>query len=571
MLTDSEKQYLLEGGATEQFIEENQEYGKTLCTVLLFIQTKYPDRVQYVKRCFNSIDLEKETDEALTNLEFLCYTIDWNQITDGTYLVNNIAGVEWALMENLYVHEKRNAAHRLSINNINKLEQLRAVMMEGVEETRVVLNKLQLIAPEVKKNQQVHCLGGRMMPYFNVLMAFDDMNMRGMQIVYAAEYCDNDYQKMINLVLDRDRYLIAYVNKCSANSKDPMPQKAVHGGASATDPVMQVRGNESYHIMSEDRQAFRALNIDKIKIDYHKMDIVSHIDAETAIKIAQTWGFEVVTRYAINKSYDLWGDSTEKILMFNSKTGDILEACATSTDMCYGGCRIIAIRPNGSVQSAFLDSQPGVHGNSERFESNGTTFVILEADYRRGVFREYKYIHECDFDMSNINYNNIPVNGNPQLPMLDSYSSSALSCMARDLPEEFIGEYYQIIDRNDYTIMRAVNALLMPDMIEKHLTGKIKDCYVRWLEDKFTCLFENTYATNLNEQEFSKVMRFAFIIAGKTEYEEYEKAYKAHLKAYFKENPRNQAWFGDINKISFTPTDKEKTIMDLRLKKCNKA
>lgn len=470
-------------------------------------------------------------------------------------------------MKDMYRSEKTNAADRMSINNISDFDFLRAVMSEGVEEARGVFHEMKKIADSVKPQQVSHHLGGKMIPCYNTLLALDDMNIRGQQIVYAAQYCDGDYQKLVELAQERDEGLIAYINKKQAETGRLGADVAVEGGASSTQSFL-FGGVSPYHMTYVDMEDFASSGIEKQKRDYHSMDIYSGVSTEDAIEIAKTWGFEVAARYPVEDPLMRIEKKYEFLLMYNEKTGDFLEAPhASPGDVCFGGCRVVAARPAGAVARAFLSGMEGVRGNRERFSSGGKDFKYVEAHYSHGgVFHEYAKIGDTGVN-TGIGWKDVPVYGLVSLPVLEPEKGyeSLLFMVEQKLPAALRKEYNSLMADSAYSISTAAKALLMPDAVNTRLSSKARECYVKWEEDPFVSLFENSYATNSSVGQYSAVMRLAFALTGKENYAECEDAYKEYIREYLKSHQHRAGEFSDIDEADFEPSENDRKVAALLL------
>lgn len=108
---------------------------------------------------------------------------------------------------------------RLSENSqyANNDSGLFALMSEGkdkiVEILKAVQRKSIAVDKEMKRtHEKKPTLGGQLFLVYMNILALDDMNIRGEQIKYAYEYCDNDITTFIQCIRARDKNMIDYVN-----------------------------------------------------------------------------------------------------------------------------------------------------------------------------------------------------------------------------------------------------------------------------------------------------------------------------------------------------------------------
>lgn len=441
-----------------------------------------------------------------------------------------------------YDNHKRTISGRISTNDINYDCDQNFLLCEGFQEAFSVILELDTVSKGVFNDQKIFGMGGHRVPALNTLLAYDDMNIRGVQLMYAADYVDRDFQKLAKLIQRRDSTLLEYINKRSAeditdvNPKVTQHYVAVSGGASATemstfgnlnrmDVVMDVISAGQY-LMSE---------VEPLKMDYASMDIVDGTDPELAVRIAQAHGFELV----MSNSYkDKWSAGNTRYIFYNKETKDFLVATSNTKSITYGGCRILAARDNYSGSTIFGP----VKGNISHF-TDKSGFIVYECDHREGpIFNMYKHLvpSSNEYDPSCF-----PHTGSCSLPLLKYMSSETFFNLSRDLPDELRGTYFTT---ETYFIEEIINIIMMWQNYDTVVPSELNPYYRFLKDDIVAALYDISYFTNRKGSDLQIAMRLAAAYTGidnDTLGQWYNNTLEL-LEAQRAANPDNK-WFANIS------------------------
>lgn len=420
----------------------------------------------------------------------------------------------YKMLEEKYGSEKKNKGFRTSINKVaDNIEELNFMLAEGNVRAFQIIKEIDAIAQGIFKEQVIpEIFGGHFMPALNTKLGMDDMNIRGQQLVYAEEYCDGDIPKLCRYLQQRNNNMVSYINKKTAQDfeKDKYDfyimrrfPIAVSGGASSTS---EFEFSETFSLMMnrENYKKFLESEVEKETIDYSSMDITSGTPKDTALKISEAHGFELQSRIGIMSGYDR---NFEHILMLNTETGDILEACALDDDFCYGGCNVLAPR-KGNVKRAIFRTEPGFRGNSERFE-NGSDYSLYDCSYQEGVFKQLAVLPENK--MEDIDLTGYPIAGVVSLPVPEFLNGGELELFVHHTDMTM-----HLQDDGWYMVSKIINALYMRENWDEWMTEKLEPFYRCWKENFANAMIEYTYLGNMacNPYCVEKAFQFASAFTG---------------------------------------------------------
>ena len=290
-----------------------------------------------------------------------------------------------------------------------RLGEYDELMAESNEEAKNVLEKVSVVAMnEASKGlehgrDQLAFLQTRLTADLNFKLAFDDMNIRGQQLVDAFEWAGGDAQKLYRALQDRDEEMVKYVNHCTAERYDPEKQ--------GIQPIAVRDGASFIHNNSEKLSKLYMKDLDEAKqylindfarntIDYSRLDINAETTREEGIKIAEAHGF----RLGLELDTEPFSATPAKDYLFINDRGDILTAHSSDKDFCYGGCEIHGTRKaEQRVTGMKLDMQENFYGERDKkvlqfttsYDNNHDMFHAYEQSFandQRTVPQEMKEI-----------------------------------------------------------------------------------------------------------------------------------------------------------------------------------
>ena len=403
----------------------------------------------------------------------------------------------------LYTGSPINAQGRISVNNMKYVYEIKICLSEGHIDTYHILTCMENIARGKESGPQAFGNNIHML-----MLALDDMGMRGIQIIYARDYYDGNMQALYDGIRSRDGRMIEYINKRTAMeyNKDRIHNPdyiAVGYGASSTHHGFGAPEQE-FHLDPFNMHRYMKSDVEPIKIDYKKMDIREGVDRETGIRIAQAYGFEMMFEHPFKTDFD----ERVQIVMVNKKTGDMLSADTTKDNMVYGGCRILAPRYEG-VKRAIFKGEPGVHGNCEEFE--GTPWRLWECSYHEGCFAQYRTIPVISAD--EIPWDKAPYRGGVDMPLPELVNENLCWSFFSKLPDdlEFL---YPYVHSEAYTVPMFANLMAAPGMIRKFVPEDCHKYYCRILDDPAQCFADSSYLSIYSPVQFVILFRLSAAITG---------------------------------------------------------
>lgn len=350
---------------------------------------------------------------------------------------------------------------RVSFNNVDMFNDS-IIMGEGIKKAQDIASSLQSWSANKRTQNNpddpLGTMGMRAWNMMNILLGLDDMNIRGYQLIYAMEYVDGSIEKLYE-VLDggRSQELVAYVNKKSAEAYmggyRSQNQVAVCSGASFCHDGSMGRSdmNRSSLIMTMDKaEDFATANVQPISVDYSKLDIVNRVDFESAIRICEARGFEIVRFVPRQRER---GERVGSLIMYNQKTRDYIVANSCMDDnISYGGTSLYVHRtiPQERWRETFdwLGSSGG---------HDGQEGMYYEWTYNDGLFKYWEhsldFVPEKDYDWSLIGFGHygIPIPKYFDMPVI--YSGTLQDSLD---PKA----YYLMHDMGSYYFEKLVNKIL---------------------------------------------------------------------------------------------------------------
>lgn len=468
-----------------------------------------------------------EVNSYLTDVFNVFYKVYTAQKYDTNLATTCKSPAEYAmrLMQCLFSEEPKTITTRISINGDKVDKDL--LVSEGILASYAIIKKLRTVSSTINSKQGAGVMFGHLIPQMNIVLSLDDMNIRGMQVCYAADYVDGDIQRLCKLVTHRNSDMIEYVNKCTAENFVPGNFEkplfvAVDSGASATgDRIVFSNRRPTEFIMDVTAaERFKSSNVTRSVIDYASMDIFrGSCTLDVAIKIAEAHGFELISDIPRDNRFS---EETHHIIMFNNKTGDFLEAVSALEDnFTYGGARIIAAR-NGAVQRAYMSGVQGVQGNTQSFEHNKHWHLYV-CDYNEGMFEQYQYLP--DVDITSIPWNDYPVKGMVALPYPHTVDVNCMFGITRKLPED-LSQYIGIFHHEEYTIPDWVNIMCAANKVKNHVKPEYHKYFDSVLSDKYKAFARAAYLTIKGADKIAEFFRMTACIVNLSndEIEKYKQA-----------------------------------------------
>ncbi len=252
-------------------------------------------------------------------------------------------------------------------------------------------------------------------------LGFDDMNIRGRQILDALEYAGGNVWELYQMLnrpypeSTRDPNLVAYVNACAArriqNKESDMEYIAVCGGASfchmgsilpigmmSTDEELNRAKKYSFRMTAENGAYEHYLSdIKPITVDYKQIDVISNTPMQDAIKAAKARGFQML-RMGVERPSS-FGSMLRPFMMYNPDTAAFIYAGgATQSNACYSGIDLDFWAEKGAID--FSLAMGGSSGSINGYED----VIWHEYSYNNGLFAEYDncafllHSEKLDFD-----------------------------------------------------------------------------------------------------------------------------------------------------------------------------
>lgn len=306
---------------------------------------------------------------------------------------------------------------------INSNELATAVMSEGIKESEGIYTKvIETAGYHMPKDSQRNILGD---PFMNsewnsrsVLLAMDDMNIRGQQLIYAFEYYDKDIHSLVTGLLNRDLKMVEYINyKIQSTGYHlegsmPIMPKATSSGASFTEG-MGFNPPEILMISSDEEYS----EVNRVSVDYSTRSIDSTTSLEEGLNILHALGFKDVWKSKLQnisgQKVDIWGDVNYYLILQNPDNGSICEInSATDKSMTHGGIEImvpfktdmsVSLKYLGAVEINVVDGKEDY--SVGRIQSNGFDDIA-------SIYREFVKAVECEKDTTVLGYgtwNEMPI------------------------------------------------------------------------------------------------------------------------------------------------------------------
>ena len=256
---------------------------------------------------------------------------------------------------------------RLVIGDVDGLYQ-NYIFGEGNKAAREALDSLcdmsSQYSQRMKSDDPMTQMGENFMVRMNMVMALDDMNIRGRQILDAMEYADNSAQTLYDLIMGvagrggRSKEVVDYCNyKAAKRIADGVSNEeyiAVQSGASFDyihkDPTfgMSMPGWRNDHeaayryLINHINYEDYLIEVKPIQVAWSTMDVTNGVDMDSFKKIVESRGFKLVRQFHAGKS---WGKDTYYMLYYSPSTGDWITAGqATQDDVTYGGVNMVVYR-----------------------------------------------------------------------------------------------------------------------------------------------------------------------------------------------------------------------------------
>lgn len=306
---------------------------------------------------------------------------------------------------------------RLSINDIGMFED-DYIYSEGIKKAYEIFKAFSSISQhdhDMKSaDYGTKSIAENMWFRMNIKLMFDDMHIRGIQIVDALEYAGGSVQKLYECVTHPfpentiDPNLVKYCNmKAAKRIRDRISNSeyiAVVGGASFDKHNMSKYSMCGYrnpelilceYKMTESNYMEYLEEIEPLEIDWSKIDIIQDTSIEESLKAAEARGFKVIRKNQINDYYT--------ILMYNQHTGAFINILKGQEDnVCYGGCDMNFWCKNDSIPWSELRHSSS--GSIDDYEM----MRWYEITYNEGLFSQYdnivKYLNGNIIDWSRIGF-----------------------------------------------------------------------------------------------------------------------------------------------------------------------
>lgn len=236
---------------------------------------------------------------------------------------------------------------------------------------------------------------------FNLMLpvlTLDEMNIRGVQIIDAANFFDGSIERLVQVIMGRDESglksdLVKYVNKCAAErykeTGEPQYLAVTDGASFDKESSFMPRNADAYSC----RYMIGALNYEDYlnsdvsvsSVDYSSLDIISDVNYDTCLKIMEAHGFELVKEF---ERSDVFNEQRKYLLFFNSEIGIFAYGSSASDDnVCYGGFSM-TVYFDGSSRSSLRHT--GSSGSLDCWKKKtGEVLLYGEYTYNDGIFREW--------------------------------------------------------------------------------------------------------------------------------------------------------------------------------------
>ena len=267
---------------------------------------------------------------------------------------NNISENQliWECIRECYLAKESTRRVKLTGYLADDFRVTKALLSEGDDTIGDLLDNIRYGASDVlgKTKEMESIFGGHLIPGFNICLGLDDMNIRGQQIKWGYEYCDESFDSFVLSVKSRDQKMVDYINQRSAedgkNNQSLYAPKAVTSGASFTEGI-GFDSPISCIINATDYDSYIENSVPIKRVDYGTREIRRTTTTKEALKILEALGFKVIYNETkldlLGKEFGGFSDEeTRCIIMHNPETGAIMHAdSASATTFRYGGCNIL--------------------------------------------------------------------------------------------------------------------------------------------------------------------------------------------------------------------------------------
>ena len=285
---------------------------------------------------------------------------------------------------------------RYSINDTNS-EQLDYLMCEGNKDIKSLYQNIKRVAGEhaYSENRFGPTDEEKRWASYSIVLAMDDMNIRGRQIQIALDYAKGSIEKLVELLRSRDYNLVQYMNKVVAeefsnNKVDSTYHYDDYGRVrypiATTVGASSARGHKTalsdWRVSAWNVEDFLKAEIIESEIDWSTMDITDGIDTETGIKIIEAHGFY--------KFYDQTLRKDKRVILFyNPYNGDVVSVNGAEPDsIACAGVSLTAWRE-------YFHNAIVVHSSSGPCRYANCRYEILTQ--HDGLFKQYSNISGIAF------------------------------------------------------------------------------------------------------------------------------------------------------------------------------
>ena len=496
------------------------DYG-LLLTYIAACEQLSPIHIDLGNSMFDYVEIQNERGSSISANELLWYAIKTSNAPNNTR--QKLTGVF-----------------------AERTDFMTALLSEGNEDAKHIIEDILYHSQTVDKigaepfDRSGLFLGSHMQLGMNNLLALDDMNIRGEQILYAFDYCDRDLKTLSTMLRTRDKDMIAYVNQRAVeegikNNKIEVP-KAVAAQASFD----FFRNHSGVLTISEFDFDMYKDKSKKLVIDWKTREIISGTSVEDAIKILKANGFEM----AYNEPVDYVNKRERSIHQFNSdvpnrciimqnpKTGAVFQApLAQEDDICYGGAEIVMATNNKlDWTNANFKHQSNYIDNSK--ETYGKELFGHKITYHDGtMIKEYQEVVNDDNlepDSSRIGCLTME---NIEIPEKTKYEAAEFNAVWYEYKNKKLMPYFCGIGHkvDAFHINRAAAAISLEETI-KNMSEDKKSMFKPFLDDKYSNTLKYIYFTN-DLRDNSIVMGLTFRMLD-TPIAEREKYYEAAMEIY---------------------------------------
>lgn len=387
-----------------------------------------------------------------------------------------------------------------------------AVMSEGDDKIAKILDTILYHSGDLDvanaKRFESGFMGSHMQLGKENINILDNMNIRGKQIEYALEYCDNDIQTFVKKIQAHSQEMIDYINQKTvekySNPDRPM-YKAVNDRDIFESDVTGYRteieaeidmlvkkishrdievGRQSesehkiYPIINPNEKDDYKKRIEPLTIEYNNREIINGTSLNEAVEILKAHGFEEVCKIPRENYFN---EEVFHLVMHNPNTGAIADAPVAQEDnICYGG---MSITVPTSERYGLLGKEglEWLQAESNYVEKSGIFYTSVSEHHE--IMRSYRAVigdEAYDIDTNKLGY------GYDGIPILlkDKYEDVTMK-RTEDFKYPHIG---RLLYSQGYRFSDYMNHLSMDESINYVSPDK------QYLYDKY---FENRYSETL--------------------------------------------------------------------------